>query len=183
MKRYILLTLLALVFHTGALFAQSAQPREKSEVEVYMQQVAKSVAKSNEIDYAYISTSMFKQLLSQLLSVVDDEAKSEIGIDKVLGSAMYMRRFVSTGIEGYKLLEVAMHPFSEFLEEKEVVMGMELCALNRENGVVSIIYGNSESVLVFNNVHNDLNFSIVFVAGMSYEAFMKMGGNGIDLGF
>ena len=69
MKRYILLTLTALMLHTGALFAQSSQPREKSEVETYMQQMAKEL-RSNEIDYAYISTSMFRQLLSQALSIV-----------------------------------------------------------------------------------------------------------------
>ena len=139
MKRYILLTLLALVFHTGALFAQSAQPREKSEVEIFMQQVAKGT-KSNEIDYAYISTSMFKQLISQLFSVIDDEARSEMGLDKIFGSTMYMRRFISTGEEGYRILSKAMQPF---LEEEEAVMGMELSALNRQDGAVSIIYGSA----------------------------------------
>lgn len=183
MKRYILLTLMALALHMGSLFAQSAQPREKSEVEVFMQQVAKVVAKSNEIDYSYISTNMFKQILSQLLSIVNDEAKEEMGIDKIFGSAMYMRRFISTGTEGYKLLEVAMNPFWGFLEEREVVMDMELCAFNRQDGVVSMIYGNSENVLVINNNHKDLKYSIVFVAGLSYEAFMKMNDSGIDLGF
>lgn len=183
MKRYILLTLMALALHMGSLFAQSAQPREKNEVEVFMQQVAKVVAKSNEIDYSYISTNMFKQILSQLLSIVNDEAKEEMGIDKIFGSAMYMRRFISTGTEGYKLLEVAMNPFWGFLEEREVVMDMELCALNRQDGVVSMIYGNSENVLVINNNHKDLKYSIVFVAGLSYEAFMKMNDSGIDLGF
>ena len=147
MKRYILLTLMALALHMGSLFAQSAQPREKSEVEVFMQQVAKVVAKSNEIDYSYISTNMFKQILSQLLSIVNDEAKEEMGIDKIFGFAMYMRRFISTGTE------------------------------------VSMIYGNSENVLVINNNHKDLKYSIVFVAGLSYEAFMKMNDSGIDLGF
>lgn len=183
MKRYILLTLMALALHMGSLFAQSAQPREKSEVEVFMQQVAKVVAKSYEIDYSYISTNMFKQILSQLLSIVNDEAKEEMGIDKIFGSAMYMRRFISTGTEGYKLLEVAMNPFWGFLEEREVVMDMELCALNRQDGVVSMIYGNSENVLVINNNHKDLKYSIVFFAGLSYEAFMKMNDSGIDLGF
>lgn len=183
MKRYILLALTALVLHTGTLFAQSAQPREKSEVEVFMQQVAKAVAKSNEIDYAYISTSMFKQLLSQFLTMVNDSIEIHDQVEQIFGSAMYMRRFISTGIEGYKVLEVAMHPFWGFLEEKEEVMGMELCALNRENGVVSIIYGNSDSVLVINNNSNALNYNIVFVAGLSYEAFMELDGSGIDLGF
>ena len=175
MKRYILFTLMAFMLHTGTLFAQSAQPREKSEVEIFMQQVTKATSKSKEIDYAYVSTSMFKQLLSPLLSKVDDEAKAEMKIDNIIGSAMYMRRYFSTGsIEGYELLSAAMHPFWGFLEEKDVVMGMELCALNRRDGVVSIIYGNAESVLVINDNSKDLSYSIVFVAGMSYDSFIKM---------
>ena len=179
MKRYILLTLTALVLHTGTLFAQSAQPREKSEVEVFMQQVAKG-SKSSEIDYAYISTSMFKQLISQLFSMINDEVRTEMGIDKIFGSAMYMRRFISTGEEGYKLLSNAMRPF---LEEEEEVMGMELSALNRQDGVVSIIYGNSKNVLVINDYADADNLTAVFIAGMSYEAFMELDKSGIDLGF
>lgn len=179
MKRYILLTLTALVLHTGTLFAQSAQPREKSEVEVFMQQVAKG-SKSSEIDYAYISTSMFKQLISQLFSMINDEVRTEMGIDKIFGSAMYMRRFISTGEEGYKLLSNAMRPF---LEEEEEVMGMELSALNRQDGVVSIIYGNSKNVLVINDYADADNLTAVFIAGMSYEAFMELDKSGLDLGF
>ena len=179
MKRYILLTLTALVLHTGTLFAQSAQPREKSEVEVFMQQVAKG-SKSSEIDYAYISTSMFKQLISQLFSMINDEARTVMGIDKIFGSAMYMRRFISTGEEGYKILSKAMRPF---LEEEEEVMGMELSALNRQDGVVSIIYGNSNNVLVINDYADADNLSAVFIAGMSYEAFMELDKSGLDLGF
>ena len=179
MKRYILLTLTALVLHTGTLFAQSAQPREKSEVEVFMQQVAKG-AKSSEIDYAYISTSMFKQLISQLFSMINDEVRTEMGIDKIFGSAMYMRRFISTGEEGYKLLSNVMRLF---LEEEEEVMGMELSALNRQDGVVSIIYGNSKNVLVINDYADADNLTAVFIAGMSYEAFMELDKSGLDLGF
>ena len=107
MKRYILLTLMTLVLHTGALFAQSTQPREKSEVEVFMQQMAKGT-NSNEIDYAYISTSMFRQMLSQALSIVDDDIKEALGVDNILGSVMYMRRFMSTDRESYKALRTAM---------------------------------------------------------------------------
>ena len=179
MKRYILLTLTALVLHTGTLSAQSAQPREKSEVEVFMQQVAKG-SKSSEIDYAYISTSMFKQLISQLFSMINDEVRTEMGIDKIFGSAMYMRRFISTGEEGYKILSKAMRPF---LEEEEEVMGMELSALNRQDGVVSIIYGNSKNVLVINDYADADNLTAVFIAGMSYEAFMELDKSGLDLGF
>ena len=49
--------------------------------------------------------------------------------------------------------------------------------------MVSIIYGNSDSVLVINNNSNALNYNIVFVAGLSYDAFMKMSEKGMDLGF
>ena len=180
MKRYILLALTALVLHTGTLFAQSAQPREKIEVEVFMQQVAKG-AKSDEIDYAYISTSMFKQLLSQLLSIVNEESKSAMGLDQIFGSAMYMRRFISTGEEGYRMLSLMMRPF--MVGEEEECMGMELCALNRQDGVVSIIYGNAQNVLVINDNAECDNLTVVFMAGMSYEAFMELDGSGIDLGF
>ena len=40
MKRYFLFIVMSLVLHTSGVFAQAAQPREKSEVEVFMQQVA-----------------------------------------------------------------------------------------------------------------------------------------------
>jgi hypothetical protein len=179
MKRYILLTLTALVLHTGTLSAQSAQPREKSEVEVFMQQVAKG-SKSSEIDYAYISTSMFKQLLSQLFTTINEGIEIHGPVEKIFGSTMYMRRFISTGEEGYKILSKAMRPF---LEEEEEVMGMELSALNRQDGVVSIIYGNSKNVLVINDYADADNLTAVFIAGMSYEAFMELDKSGLDLGF
>lgn len=179
MKRYILLTLTALVLHTGTLSAQSAQPREKSEVEVFMQQVAKG-SKSSEIDYAYISTSMFKQLLSQLFTTINESIEIHGPVEKIFGSTMYMRRFISTGEEGYKILSKAMRPF---LEEEEEVMGMELSALNRQDGVVSIIYGNSKNVLVINDYADADNLTAVFIAGMSYEAFMELDKSGLDLGF
>lgn len=180
MKRYFLFIVMSLVLHTGVALAQTAQSREKSKVEVYMQQVAKG-ARSNEIDYAYISTGMFKQLLSQLLSIVDDEAKTEIGLDKMFGSTMYMRRFISTGEEGYRMLSTMLRPF--LVGEEEDCMGMQLCALNRLDGVVSIIYGNSEDVLVINDNAEANNLTAVFIAGMSYEAFMKMDESVMDLGF
>ena len=179
MKRYILLTLMALALHTGTLFAQSAQPREKSEVEVFMQQVAKG-SKSSEIDYAYISTSMFKQLLSQLFTTINEGIEIHGPVEKIFGSTMYMHRFSSTGEEGYKILSKAMQPF---LEEEEVVMGMELSALNRQDGVASIIYGNSKNVLVINDYADADNLTAVFIAGMSYETFMELDKSGIDLGF
>ena len=180
MKRYILLTLMALMLHTGALFAQSVQPREKSEVEIFMQQVAKGT-KSNEIDYAYISTSMFKQLLSRLFATINEGVEIHGPVEKIFGSTMYMRRFISTGEEGYKVLSKAMQPFLE--EEEVVVMGMELSVLNRQDGVVSIVYGNAENVLVINDYADAYNLTAVFIAGMSYDAFMELDRSGIDLAF
>ena len=177
MKRYFLFIMMSLVLHTGIVSAQSVQPKEKSLAEAYMKQVAKEI-KSDEIDYAYISTSMLKQLLSQMLSMVDTEVKN--ALEMVFGSAMYMRRFISTGEEGYKLLSTAMSPF---FEEEEMVMGMELNALNRRDGVVSIIYGNSENVLVINDNAEADNLCAVFISGLSYEAFMKLNDSDIDLFF
>ena len=175
MKRYILLTLIALVLHTDTLFAQSAQPREKSEVEIFMQQVAKEV-KSNEIDYAYISTSMFRQLLSQALSIVDSDIKEALGVDNILSSVMYMRRFMSTGREGYELLHKAMQPF---LEEEEELMGMQLNSFNRADGGLSIVYSDPKNVLIINEQEGDEDyFMVIFVSGVSYENFMKVTGNG-----
>ena len=175
MKRYILLTLTALVLHTGTLFAQSAQPREKSEVEIFMQQMAKEV-KSNEIDYAYISTSMFRQLLSQALSIVDSDIKEKLGVDNILSSVMYMRRFMSTGREGYELLHKAMQPI---LEEEEELMGMQLNSFNRADGGLSIVYSDPKNVLIINEQEGDEdNFMVIFVSGVSYENFMKVTGNG-----
>ena len=175
MKRYILLTLTMLVLYTGNLFAQSAQPREKSEVEIFMQQVAKEV-KSNEIDYAYISTSMFRQLLSQALSIVDSDIKEKLGVDNILSSVMYMRRFMSTGREGYELLHKAMQPF---LEEEEELMGMQLNSFNRADGGLSIVYSDPKNVLIINEQEGDEdNFMVIFVSGVSYENFMKVTANG-----
>lgn len=175
MKRYILLTLTALVLHTGTLFAQSAQPREKSEAEIFMQQMAKEV-KSNEIDYAYISTSMFRQLLSQALSIVDSDIKEALGVDNILSSVMYMRRFMSTGREGYELLHKAMQPF---LEEEEELMGMQLNSFNRADGGLSIVYSDPKNVLIINEQEGDEdNFMVIFVSGVSYENFMKVTANG-----
>ena len=101
MKRYFLFIMMSLVLHTGVVSAQTAQPKEKSLAEAYMKQVAKEI-KSDEIDYAYISTSMFRQLLSQALSIVDSDIKEALGVDNILSTVMYMRRFMSTGSEGYE---------------------------------------------------------------------------------
>ena len=79
------------------------------------------------------------------------------------------------------MLSTMLRPF--LVGEEEDCMGMQLCALNRLDGVVSIIYGNSEDVLVINDNAEANNLTAVFIAGMSYEAFMKMDESVMDLGF
>ena len=174
MKRYFLFIMMSLVLHTGGVFAQAAQPKEKSLAEAYMKQVAKEI-KSDEIDYAYISTSMFRQLLSQALSMVDSDIKKALGVDNILSSMMYMRRFMSTGSEGYELLRAAIMPF---LHEEEEVMGMELNSFSRSDGILAIVYSDPKNVLIINAKKDEDYFSVIFVSGISYENFMKVTANG-----
>ena len=89
-----------------------------------------------------------------------------------------MRQFTATGPEGYALLLKVM---DLFLREEEEVMGMKLMALNREDGVMSVIYGDSKSTLVINDDGDELN--VVFIAGLSYESFKALGESGMEIGF
>lgn len=173
MKRYILTTLFALVLFAGSAFATGHIPQNdgKSEAEMYIKRVAK--IKSDEIDYAYISSSMFRQMFKML--GVDGELND---IPLQLTSIRSMRQFTATGPEGYKLLSQAMDPF---LQEEESVMGMKLMALNREDGMMTAIYGDSNSTLVINDEGDEL--SVVFIAGLSYDSFKALGENGIEIGF
>mgnify|MGYP006388469627 CR=1 FL=1 len=176
MKRYILTVLMTLVLFAGSAFANGRMPqvKEKSEAEKFILQLAK--VKASEIDYAYISTSMFRQLLSQALSIVDSDIKEALGVDNILSSVMYMRRFMSTGREGYELLHKAMQPF---LEEEEELMGMQLNSFNRADGGLSIVYSDPKNVLIINEQEGDEDyFMVIFVSGVSYENFMKVTGNG-----
>ena len=144
MKRYILTTLFALVLFAGSAFATGHIPQNdgKSEAEMYIKRVAK--IKSDEIDYAYISSSMFRQMFKMLGA--DGELNA---IPLQLTSIRSMRQFTANGPEGYALLLKAMNPF---LQEEESVMGMKLMALNREDGTMTAIYGDSSSTLVINDV-------------------------------
>ena len=175
MKRYILTTLFTLVLFTGSVFAAGQVPQNdgKSEAETYIKKVAK--IKSDEIDYAYISSSMFRQMFNMLgadaQSVLND-------IPLQLTSIRSMRQFAATGPEGYALLLKAMDPF---LQEEESVMGMKLMALNREDGTMTAIYGDSSSTLVINDEGDEL--SVVFIAGLSYDSFKTLGENGMEFGF
>lgn len=172
MKRYILTTLFALVLFAGSAFATGHIPQNdgKSEAEMYIKKVAK--IKSDEIDYAYISSSMFRQMFKMLGA--DGELND---IPLPLTSIRSMRQFTATGPEGYKQLSQAM---DIFLQEEESVMGMKLMALNREDGTMTAIYGDSNSTLVINDEGDEL--SVVFIAGLSYDSFKALGENGIEIG-
>ena len=173
MKRYILTTLFALVLFAGSAFATGHIPQNdgKSEAEMYIKRVAK--IKSDEIDYAYISSSMFRQMFKMLGA--DGELNA---IPLQLTSIRSMRQFTANGPEGYALLLKAMDPF---LQEEESVMGMKLMALNREGGTMTAIYGDSSSTLVINDEGDEL--SVVFIAGLSYDSFKTLGENGMEIGF
>ena len=172
MKRYILTTLFALVLFVGPAFATGHRPQNdgKSEVETYIKKVAK--IKSDEIDYAYISSSMFRQMFNMLGADVE---LNDIPLQ--LTSIRSMRQITATGPEGYKHLSQAM---DIFLQEEESVMGMKLMALNREGGTMTAIYGDSKSTLVINDEGDEL--SVVFIAGLSYDSFKALGENGIEIG-
>ncbi len=176
MKRYILVAVMSLLLFAGSASAadggQSPQKKDKSEAELFMQKVSRT--KSREIDYAYISTSMFRQMFNMLGADVQIQ-----GISNPLGSIKCMRRFVTTGKDGYRLLADAMSPF---LQEDESVMGMELVALNREDGMLNIIYSGGKDILVI-NVGGDDVMAVVFIAGLTYDAFMKMSEGGMDFDF
>ncbi len=173
MKRYILTTLFALVLFVGPAFATGHIPQNdgKSEAEMYIKRVAK--IKSDEIDYAYISSSMFRQMFKMLGA--DGELNA---IPLQLTSIRSMRQFTATGPEGYKLLSQVM---DLFLQEEESVMGMKLMALNREGETMTAIYGDSNSTLVINDEGDEL--SVVFIAGLSYDSFKTLGENGMEIGF
>ena len=173
MKRYILTTLFALVLFAGSAFATGHIPQNdgKSEAEMYIKKVAK--IKSGEIDYAYISSSMFRQMFNMLGA---DGELNDIPLQ--LTSIRSMRQFTATGPEGYKQLSQAM---DIFLQEEESVMGMKLMALNREDGTMTAIYGDSNSTLVINDEGDEL--SVVFIAGLSYDSFKALGENGMEIGF
>ena len=171
MKRYILLAITVLLtllpLHTTAQHKQS--DKGKSEVEKFIQRVSR--IKSPEIDYAYISTNMFKQMFAMVEKHIEG-----IEVDNVFGSIKSVRRFETTGKEGYTTLTTALQPF---LQEDEQVMGMELMALNREDGELSVIYSDNKSLLVIGD-HNDETLNVVFIVGLSYETFIKISSNSID---
>ena len=164
---------MSLLLFAGSAFATGHIPQNdgKSEAEMYIKKVA--TIKSGEIDYAYISSSMFRQMFNMLGADVELN-----GIPLQLTSIRSMRQFTATGPEGYKQLSQVM---DIFLQEEESVMGMKLMALNREDGTMTAIYGDSSSTLVINDEGDEL--SVVFIAGLSYDSFKTLGENGMEIGF
>ena len=169
MKRYILTVMMSLVLFAGSAFAAGNMPqvKEKSEAEKFILQLAK--VKASEIDYAYISATMFKQMFSMIGAEVALE-----GISHPLTSIKSLRKFATTGKTGYALLKKHI---AQFLQEDDNVMGMELMALSRENGVLTAIYSGSGNILVVSDFDNEL--SLLFIVGLDYESFKVMNESGI----
>ena len=166
-KLFIILTLISVALST---WAMPPQQHEKSEAEKFVQNLAK--IKSDEISYAYISANMFKQLFIKI--DLDEEMLESISFMKSLKS---LRRFFTNGKQGYDILKAALQPF---LRENEEVLGMTLMASNRDGGGMVAIYSGQESTLVVTDYGNNETITVVFVAGLSYEAFMEFNDLGID---
>lgn len=182
MRQYILTVMMSLILFAGPTFANGHTPqvKEKSKAEKFIQQLAK--VKSSEIDYAYISASMFKQMFSMLgadiiTDVVSQSAdNSQLSITtNPFGSIRSFRKFASTGRAGYVILKKHIAPF---LQENDNVMDMALMALNRESGTLTAIYSGSGNILVVSD--NDNEISILFIVGLDYETFKVMNESGID---
>ena len=166
-KLFIILTLISVALSTWAMPPQ--QP-EKSEAERFVQNLAK--IKSDEISYAYISANMFKQLFIKI--DLDEEMLESISFMKSLKS---LRRFFTSGKQGYDILKAALQPF---LQENEEVLGMTLMASNRDGDGMAAIYSGQGNTLVVTDYGNNETITLVFVAGLSYEAFMEFNDLGID---
>ena len=69
-----------------------------------------------------------------------------------------------------------------FLNEDEEVLGMSLMAHSRSEGVLSVIYGDENNLLVIAEEGNE-ELVVVFVSGLSYDGFMQLKDCGVDLGF
>ena len=167
-KLFIILTLISVALNT---WATPPQQPDKSEAERFVQSLAK--IKSDEISYAYISANMFKQLFIRV--DLDEEEQESISFLKSLKS---LRRFFTSGKQGYDIMKAALQPL---LQEKEEVLGMTLMASNRDGGGMVAIYSGQGNTLVVTDYGNDETITVVFVAGLSYEAFMEF--NDLGIGF
>ena len=175
MKRFLLTAFVFLLLSFGAFATvpnSAQQVKEKSESERFFQNLAK--IKCDEINYAYISFSMIKQMFAEVAKNADMVEFSEM-----FSSIRSVRRFVTTGDEGYAKLKDAL---KIFLEGEEEVMGMELMALHREEGGLSVLYCGSGNILVVNECRNE-DISLTFLTGLSYDTFKKMSSSGFDFNF
>ena len=169
MKRKFLILLTLMLMALGAWATPPQQPN-KSEAERFVQSLAK--IKSEEISYAYISANMFKQLFIRI--DLNEEEQETISFLKSLKS---LRRFFTSGKQGYDVMKAALQPF---LQEKEEVLGMTLMASNRDGGGMVAIYSGQGNTLVVTDYGNNETITVVFVAGLSYESFMEFNDLGID---
>ena len=169
MKRKFLILLTLMLVALGAWATPPQQP-QKSEAEKFVQSLAK--IKSEEISYAYISANMFKQLFIRI--DLNEEEQETISFLKSLKS---LRRFFTSGKQGYDVMKAALQPF---LQEKEEVLGMTLMASNRDGGGMVAIYSGQGNTLVVTDYGNNETITVVFVAGLPYETFMEFNKLGVD---
>ena len=170
MKRKFFIMLM-LLFTTLGTWATPPQQPEKSEAEKFVQNLAK--IKSDEISYAYISAKMFKLMFTGI--DLDDE---EMKAFSFVNSLKNLRRFFTSGKQGYEVMKAALQPL---LQEKEEILGMTLMASNRDGDAMSAIYSGQGNTLVVTDYVNDETITVVFVAGLSYEAFQEF--NALGIGF
>ena len=172
MRRNIVITtlLLFVLCIASPSTAQETAGNGKSEAEKIIQQAAR--IRSNEISYSYISLNMLKQMLP-IANIADNEAK------QIFGKMKSIRRFCTTGEQGYRLLYQAMQPF---LQEEDNVMGLELMALTREDGMLSVVYSNDNNLLVINDCGNN-TLTVVFIVGLPYSAFKILNEGEFSLDF
>ncbi|MBR4988834.1 MAG: hypothetical protein IKY85_02850 [Bacteroidaceae bacterium] len=188
MKHKILILIVMCLLPLGAIKAQSVpQPnltpdevaeyvskmtefknRGDSSAEAFIKVVAK--IKMEEVNYVYISTAMFKQIFSLM-----DEAAE--GNGNILASIKSMRSFASTSKNSYKALRAYM---DIFLFEIDEVFGMQLQMVNKDDDVYMAIYSDDKNLLVIND-DGDTNLYVVFIAGLSYELFMKIQESGFPI--
>ena len=142
--------------------------RGDSSAEAFIKTVAKM--KMEEVNYVYISTSMFKQIFS----LMDEVAE---GNGNILASIKSMRSFASTSKNSYKALRAYM---DIFLFEIDVVFDMQLQMVNKDDNVYMAIYSDDKNLLVIND-DGDTNLYVVFIAGLSYELFMKIQESGFPI--
>lgn len=182
MKRCILI--IALMLFLSECVAVAAPARlatddEKSGVERYMQQVAAKVRSegAGEINYAYISTTMFRRMFTSVATKGDVYMA---GAGDFFGSLKNLRRFETATSGGYLKLHNA---FREFLQANETVMGMELVAMNLEDNILTVVYSDNESLLMINDDSEDSLMNVVFIVGLNYDLFNQLMESGFDFGF